>query len=317
MVSEIRSVPLNTRLSLNAVKKGQEDMTAKLASDRTGVVGVGDIDLTRFLTRPFTDMRMFQSGSGDGVYGTLAIIPNQQVSSNDNPFYKDGTVMALDRAGTGAFNFNLVRTGRPPDGYGKGNTKIVQKRFGLRFNPAIDRVSYYIVARLEDVDYVMQEDERLDGDFFPGSIYAGVGAPYGLFDTSQYNGDPFTADGWTGVPHGVPDNAATKPVITSITPDNVTRPNTGGVVVELTGEHFIGCGFVFFGPYLPTFVIPPSGTLTDPPGAFYYRYIASDTTLQITTPDDMEAGDYTIYVIGTDGQIGTYESFTVNPGPGE
>jgi hypothetical protein len=257
---------------------------------------------------------------------TLAYLPDQE-SRLETPFYSTGTPFALDRAGTGAVGLNILRPGQPPQGYTGGDKILVQKRVKQYFNgneddPDNTNFNYGLVVRAEPKGYTMREDERLDGDFFPGSINVGVGKPYGYsFPTGstgqrQYNGDPFTPDGWSGIPHSVPNNPLAAPVIDSISPTSLTLP-AGPTQIDITGSNFTGAGFVLIGPFLPGVIrtSEPSEidyVRPDPPGAYFYRLIPDDTLIQIVTPDNLQAGVWDIIVVGADGQVGVLEqSFTV------
>jgi hypothetical protein len=315
--SSVNSIPAHTTRQIQSLKKSQDDTTAQLASDTTSVIGVGDVDLIHFLTEAFTGTRMVQKANGAGAVGSLAILPDEQHAASGSPYWQDGKVMALDRAGTGNFGFNIIRTGQKADGHAKGNTRIIQKRFAAVFNPDIDRVSYHVQARLAPLGYGPQADERLDGDFFPGSIYLGVSQPYGLVDMTAYNNDPYGPDGWNGAVNSVPTNSATKPVISSISPNSYQLGVGGSPEFHLTGSNFTSAGFAGIGPFMGFHDIPlssnPDYVLPDPLGAYYNRYIPDDTNLYFyLNVGEFVAGSYTVWVIGIDGQVGTIENgFTV------
>jgi hypothetical protein len=311
--SSVNSIPpAQTMRQILSLKKGQDDTTAELASDTTGVIGVGDVDLIHFLTKTFTGTRMVQKANGAGAVGSLAILPDEQHAASGAPYWQDGKVMALDRAGTGNFGFNIIRTGQKADGHAKGNTRIIQKRFAAVFNPDIDRVSYHVQARLEPVGYGPQTDERLDGDFFPGSIYLGVSAPYGVVDMTVYNNDPYGPDGWNGVVNSVPINPDTKPVISSISANSFELGSGEFAELNITGSNFTGAGFVGIGPFLGR-VSAFVGDKPDPVGAYFNRTIIDDAHIySILDGAGLVAGKYTVWVIGADGQVGTLvDGFTV------
>lgn len=330
MYSGVTSIPQAATRQIAILKAAQEAQTARLGSDTVAMFGTSDPDQAEFLTRPFSRLKMMQTETT----GTLAFMPDQNPRL-ETPYYPGGTPFVLDRAGTGAFAVNIARTGSPPAGYTTNDKSMVQTRVrqyyaGSEEDTGNTRYKWGLTVRAAAKDYAMQLNERLDGDFFPGSIYLGIGRPYGFSFPVEggnylYNGDPFTTDGWTGTPHQVAGNSATKPVITSVSPDSMAITAGGGasmpVELEVTGLNFTGAGFVLIGPFLPGPINEPDpppafpGIYFDtfnPPGAYNYRLVVDDTTLRIMTPGNIEAGVWDIIVIGNDGQVGVLEKcFTV------
>jgi hypothetical protein len=123
---------------------------------------------------------MMQIGASGGIYGTLALMSDQQHAGLENPYYQQGTPFVLDRAGGGNFGMNIARPGTPPDGYYAGDKWLIQKRvkryhYGDETDPANPYFIYDIVVRAEPKGYQTQPDERLDGDFYPGRFVASSG----------------------------------------------------------------------------------------------------------------------------------------------
>ncbi|MBA3829904.1 MAG: hypothetical protein H0X33_13270 [Taibaiella sp.] len=284
------------------MKEQQETSTARLASDTTGVIGVGDIDLTRFLTKPFTGLRMFQTASGAGTFGTLGIIPDQQKGGVNRPVYRDGGALALDKAGAGNYGFNIARTGPSTDGYTRGETVLIQKRVAHTFNPTISRVSYNVSVREEPKDYVLQVNERYDGDFAPASGL-GLGQEFtSIFPIDSqgrrlYNADPYTEAGWNGTVHKVEYNTETLPVIGSIDPISYQLPNNGGSPIGfITGQNLTFYTSIFIGPYRTQ-----------------VQNFFSETSVSYAFPGGMLPGVYDLIVVNfSDGQLAILpNSFTV------
>jgi hypothetical protein len=328
MTSAINSIPSTTKRQIGQLKAGQETVTSRIASDTTGMLGNGDPDHFAFLTPAFKSMQLFQTGNSEGVVGTLALMPKEQHASVEDPYYYPNTPFVLDRAGKNNFGFNIARPGTPPAGYYGGDKVLVQKRFKIYSagENYPDTYSYGPpVVREEPKGYVLQENERYDGGFYPGSTHNGVEPPYGnTFPTDSeghyvYTGDPFTEAGWDGTVYSVPDNDATKPTIDTITPNYFTlpdtRPDRHKKVITITGSNLQFVGFVMIGPYRPDFFWGlDEGTLRGLGGAFQYREInfEGDYFVQINLPSNMLPGVYTPYVIGVDGQVGKKDNgFTV------
>lgn len=302
MVSGINSIPTSTVRKVHSLKEGQDEATSQLASDTTGIIGVGDTDLVSFLTPAFKGLRMLQVKSGGEMYGTLGLIPQQQHPYDGGfPFFRDGSVVALDRAGSASFTNNIVRTGPPPDGFIRNNeTILIQRRVARTFNPAIDRVSYGLETEYVPRDYVLAPNERFDGDFSPANAL-GLGSDYtSIFPVDDqgrrlYNGDPYTEAGWDGTVYTVVYNAETIPVPTAIVPNTYQLPDNGGVHSGIIfGQHFTVNMLNMIGPYRA----PLSSLFSD---AFAFEF-----------PSNMEPDVYDVIVIGEDGQMGILtNSFTV------
>jgi hypothetical protein len=292
MVSGIATIPADTSRQIKGLKQAQDEATNRLASDTTGLIGVGDTDLARFLTPPFKSMRMLQVKSGPQFYGTLGLIPNQGYRFDGVPYYRDGSVRAIDRAGTANITSNIVRTGPAPDGYTRGETILIQKRIARTFNPNIDRTSYAVEVREVPADYVLQPDERYDGDFSPvnglglGLEYLSV-YPVDAQGRRLYNGDPYTEAGWDGTTYRISYNPETIPVITSVDPPNFQLPDNSG------DPH----GFIFGRNIAPTamILVGPYRTQVD---HVFVGFVS------FTFPGGMQPGVYDFLVVGTDGQIG-------------
>lgn len=292
MVSGSKAVPADTFRQLKALKQTQDEGTNRLASDTTGILGVGDTDLARFLTQTFKNLRMLQVKSGQEVYGTLGIIPEQGYPFDGVPYFRDGSVRAIDRAGTSNISNNIVRTGPSPDGYTRGDTILIQKRIARTFNPNIDRISYAVEIREVPKDYALQPDERYDGDFSPvnglglGLEYLSV-YPVDADGNRLYNGDPYTEAGWDGTTYTIRYNPETIPVLTSVDvtifqlPDNFGNPHG-----NIYGRNIGASDMILVGPYR---------TQID---NVFVGFVS------FTFPSNMQAGVYDILVVGTDGQIG-------------
>jgi hypothetical protein len=307
---------------INSLKQAESDQTARINSDAVGVLTSADPDQRFFLTPPFKNMRNVQHGNGNLVTNSLAFMPPEQNGTLEDRYYLPGTPVVLDKAGSGAGSSqaNLIRTGAAPAGYYGADKVLVQKRYKI-YTISEDYPTVFVygppVTRAEAKGYVLQADERYDGSFYPGSIGGGVARPFGTtFPTDAhgnylYNDDPFMDIGWSGTTYTVTVNAATCPVIDSISQPSFTLPKVNLMdVLTLTGKHFTGCGFVMVGPYQPAFF---SGLGS---GGETGRYVLNDTTIQLNIPRDMSPGSYYIYVIGNDGQIGVYPTpFQVLAGP--
>jgi hypothetical protein len=315
LASGITSVPANKRRELTALKTAQDATTSHLASDSAGMIGNGDADYLGFFTKPFKDMKLFQQGNQTGVVGTIALMPTQQHASLETPYFAAGTPFTLDRAGDGNFGFNVVKSGNLPAGYYGGDKVLVQKRY--KIYPAGENYpNIYVygppVVREEPKGYVLGEDERYDGSFYPGKILFGVGRPIGTtFPTDSeghyvYNDSPFIDAGWSGATYSVPFDPETRPVISSVTPDYYTIPGDdlpeGSDLITLTGINFNSCGYVMIGPYLPS-VSVPGVQLPELAGAYFNRIVISDEEIQFNRPGGMMPGIYEVYVIGNDGQM--------------
>jgi hypothetical protein len=292
MISGITTIPADTFRQIKGLKQAQDEATNRLASDTTGILGVGDTDLARFLTLPFKGMRMLQVKSGPQVYGTLGIIPEQGYRFDGVPYFRDGSVRAIDRAGTANITSNLVRTGPSPDGYTRGETILVQKRIGRTFNPTIDRVSYAVEVKEVAADYVLQPDERYDGDFSPvnglglGLEYLSV-YPLNAGGRRLYNGDPYTEAGWDGTTYTVDYDPETIPIPTAFEPDIYQLPDNGGDNSgSITGTNLDFFTIIMVGPYR-------TGVSNAFVGFVTFNF-----------PSGMQPGIYDIITVGSDGQIG-------------
>lgn len=340
MTSGIRSTPYRLTRQITQLLKAQDDATARMGSDKVGVFGTADPDFIGFLTGPFKTMKPVTVQSGAGLYSTIAILPEQQHATIEDRYYNQGQPFVMDRAGTAVTGLNILRNGPPPAGYYGGDKLMVQRRFKRYFRSEDSgndfNYVYDVEVRREEKGYVLQEDERLDGGFFPGSIYLGVNRPYGwtfpVGDNGNllYSPDPFTDAGWSGSTITPPVSGATKPVIDSISPASYTLGEGIGVsTLTITGSNFTDCGFVLVGPFQPvgSFGIQrgpvdiPTGDFNEtlkiveqPDGAYYYRLINEDgTEVSVSIPGpDWVAGTYNIIVIGNDGQFGIApNAFTV------
>jgi hypothetical protein len=314
MISGVTAIPQSSFKRLVEQKAAQDLQTTRLASETVALIGTADPDQQGFLTKVLRGFRMAQTAET----GALAFLPDDN-PSYATPYYKAGTPVVLDRAGTGAYGLNIVKSGLSPDGYYNGGDKLmVQSRYkqyyrGSETDTSNTNWNYGLRVR------AMIVDERLDGDFFPGSIHLGVGKPYGVMFAKDgsgqrlYSGDPFTPEGWNGVANPVVTNIPTAPVIDAIDPNTFQLPGTP-IEITITGSHLTGCGFVFIGPFLPAQIsisVPSENSyiLPDPLGAFYYRRILDDNNLVIASPPNMVAGVYDVIVIGVDGQVAVKEQF--------
>jgi hypothetical protein len=323
----INSITATTTRQIGQLKGLQDETTARLASDTSALIGSGDPDQHGFLTAPFKSLRMMQFGNNSGVYGSMALMPQQQQASFANPYYRSGTSFVVDRAGSGNFGFNIARAGNLPDGYYGRDIVMVQKRFkvttyGDENDPANPFFVYKVFARPEPKGYVLHSDERLDGNLYPGNIRQGLDPMFGnVFPFSDegrlmYSTDPLGPDGWSGAVNVVPDNPDTKPVVTGITPSVFQLPvgDPGfeqNSPITINGHNFTGSGFAGIGPFFlnqyfgAPYPGPGSGTVG-------YQQNVGDTAIVINPPADMVAGVFDVYVVGMDGQIGVLENgFTV------
>jgi len=264
----------NAFRAVGKLKAAQDETTTRLASDTTGRAGAGNPDLTTFLTAPFKAYQMVQVGANAGVYGTLALkVDQQQAGFGNSPYYANGTPLALDRAGSGNFGFNIVRPGTDPAGNAVSNdTLIIQKRYKIYYNgDDTDPANPYFTYGIEEPEekpkgYTLVPGERLDGSFYPGNIEyplitrtgsgnsanpqttfpfrsgPGAGQPYGnSFPTDEsgnrlYNNNPTGPNAWNGVLNSVLPNPATAPTIASVTPDTYQLPDTriGFAIADIT-----------------------------------------------------------------------------------
>jgi hypothetical protein len=307
--SAINSIPTNTTRQLGQLKAIQDNTTAQLASDTTALLGNGDPDHITFLTPRFKGVQMIQAGGNAGIYGTLAAQPDQHASL-ETPYYKMGTPFPIDRAGSGNFGFNVVKSGTPPDGYYGGDKVMVQSRYKIYYggdenDPANHHFIYKIELRAEPKGYELQPGERLDGNIFQYPKPTGWTFPTDSEGNYLYNTNP---DAWTGEVSSVVYNPATLPVIDEISPNFFQLPDTrlpaDYNIITITGQHFSGSSTAIIGPYSPA-VFSAGGS----PG---YGLVVDDSTMQINAPEGMVPGVYDIYIIGGDGQIGVKQnSFTV------
>jgi hypothetical protein len=311
MESGYSATKLNTTRHFDLLKTNQADANSRLASDVSAVVGTADPDQVAFLTPALKDYRAVQASSGNNTVGTLAMLPRQQYASLEDRYYKSGTAVALDRVGSPTAGFNIMRPGHTPDGYYGADKVLVQKRTKL-FPAGEDNADIFFYAqpqvRPESRDYVLQEDERYDGNFYPGKVMDGAVRPFGTtFPTGPgggyaYNGNPFKNEGWNGQAFEVTYNRETLPVIEAIDPNYFTLPDTRApgenIVLTITGSNLLN-GLIMVGPYAPAIFNGGGGSL-------------SESEVQINMPVAMNPGVYDVYIIGYDGQIGALQQgFTV------
>lgn len=165
-------IAANTDLDM-LIKKQQssQNPNVRLGTSELVKTANGDVNKLKMLTPAFKNMTIVTAGASGSVYNTLAYRdPNHEPDLLPS-LYENGENTVMKKSGKGGVSVNVLLPGQTPTTLDSTESILIQRRSKYFYSNDTSEDSPYFTWRVEAVkvpkDYVMQPNERLDGNMYP------------------------------------------------------------------------------------------------------------------------------------------------------